>query len=344
MIKITSRRLAGRREVAQRLLGGREGNDLLKRPPLRCSLLFYSSLVILFAARLIGGAQGSLPPVFPPGKTGNNPPDTSSAPQPGQSTVEATWSGFVESARQFSLNYLESLPDFLCRQQVQRMVKLGGLGSWQNVDLLTLEVSYHGGKEHYKVILKDQKSLPPDSAGAIGGFLSQGDFGNALRLLFIPESKATFRREGVERLRGWETVRMAFKVPQEHSGYDIGMGGPKRMVAYRGHCWIALKTLQVLRLESEAVGIPGSVPVQRSMHTTDYGLVEIGGVKHWLPVRASTYLKFINTSPLPGLDFYAAAIKAGGMSAGNVTVLEVMNAMEYTHYRKFGSEVHLVPE
>ncbi len=300
---------------------------------------------IFLAGSLIGVGQNNLILASPLDSTQKRQPPASVSPsKPAQLPTEAAWPQFLESVRQKSLDYIGALPDFICRQQVQRMAKWGGLGSWQNVDRLVLEVSYYEKTEHYKALLKNDKPLRGDVKGKVGGIISRGDFGNALRLLFTPESNASFKREGKERIRGHAALRVSFAVPQKNSGYDVGFGDERVTVAYVGRCWIELATRQVVRLECEARDIPSSVPVRRSAHITDYDWVDIGGVQYWLPVRASVYLKLINDPHYSRMDFYATVF-GGESSGGSVPPeLEVRNAMEYKQYRKFGSEVRLVPE
>jgi hypothetical protein len=257
--------------------------------------------------------------------------------------ADATWPRFLESVRQIALAYNDALPDFTCQQFVQRMAKLGGMGNWQIVDQLVEEVSYRGKSEHYKVLLKDKKPLPSSGNREVGGFFSQGDFGNALRLLFSPESEASFQKEEGERLRGRTTLRCRFQVPKKHSGYDVGWGDMRVVVAYRGRCWIDLATLQVVRLECEAQEIPSSVPVRISSHTTEYDILEIAGKKYWLPVRAFIYLKLHNDLRRPQMDFYETLFGSPSPGGSIYPDLEVRNLMEYKQYQKFSAEVQLVP-
>jgi hypothetical protein len=302
------------------------------------------SPVVFGVGFLIGGSQDKNSLASPLDFSQSNPDISISQSNPVQMPTEATWPHFLESARQVSLNYISALPDFTCRQHVQRMAKLGGLEGWRKMDGLVVEVSYYGKAEHYKLLLKDNKPLRGESKGEVGGITSQGDFGNALRLLFTPESNASFKLEGEERIRGHAVVRVSFTVPMENSGYKIGFGDQRVIVAYRGHCWIDLATQYVVRLESEARDIPASVPVWQSSHVTDYEWVNIAGVKYWLPMRASVYLKLNNHSQHSRIDCYAAIFGKNSPGGSASPELEVRNAMEYKQYRKFGSDVRLISE
>jgi hypothetical protein len=56
----------------------------------------------------------------------------------------------------------------------------------------------------------DNKPSSPQANIAIPGFLSEGDFGNTLYLLFAQESDASFLMEGLDRVNKRKTVRARF--------------------------------------------------------------------------------------------------------------------------------------
>jgi hypothetical protein len=164
---------------------------------MRCLFLFSLLLTTGLTGLLIcrDGCRAALAPSF---ETAEMVQPSSTPPSsPEQMPTETNWPQFLESVRQIALAYNDALPDFTCSQFVQRMAKFGGMGDWQMVDELVVEVSYRGKSEHYRILTRDKKPLPSNAKGKIGGFLSQGDFGNALRLLFTPESNASFRRDGI---------------------------------------------------------------------------------------------------------------------------------------------------
>jgi len=261
----------------------------------------------------------------------------------GQMPTAATWLQFLDSVRQLALAHTHALPDFVCTQKTKRMAKLGEIGDWQLVDQIVAEVSYYGGMEHYKILTIDNRPPATQADMGIAGFLSKGDFGNSLFQLFAPESNTSFLMERADHVNKRETVRVRYYIPQTNSKFYIGLGGQKVTTAYGGRCWIDLASRQVVRLEGEARDIPRPFPVEKSSHSTEYDLVEIGGEKYWLPVRSSVYLQLNNERSGQQVDFYKAIYGRVDPSVNShYPVMYAKNDMEYTQYRKFGTETRLI--
>lgn len=262
--------------------------------------------------------------------------------RPGETPTAANWPQFLESVRQIAMAYTKALPDFTCTQRILRRAKLGASGNWENVDQIVAEVSYRKKGETYRVLTIDNKPPSPDHDVRLRGFSSEGDFGNALYLLFAPESNASFRMESTDHIHGRKTVRVRFDVSQQNSKYEITSGGKRVITAYNGHCWIDLAARQVMRLESTAQDIPAGYPVRKSSRSTEYDQVEIAGKKYWLPVRTLVYMRLINEPQEKPMDFYKIIY---GRETGVIfSVLEAQNEMEYKNYRKFDTEVRFLTE
>jgi hypothetical protein len=270
------------------------------------------------------------------------PPSPSVPFPPGQMPTAATWQHFLDSVRQTALTYTNTLPDFICTQYVERLAKSGSLGDWRTVDEIVAEVSNHENGEHYRILTINNKPPPPETDISVAGFSSEGDFGNALYLVFAPESNASFRMEGSTRLHRRKTVQAQFYVSKNNSRYYTGFENQKVATAYRGHCWIDLASHRIVRLESQAVDIPPSIPVRVSFHSTDYDLIEISGNQYWLPVRASVRMQLIIDSQHKPADSHKSL--SGTLDGSSYRELEVRNVIEYKDYRKFGAEVRLAPE
>jgi len=257
----------------------------------------------------------------------------------------ATWPQFLDTVRQTALAHTNVLPDFVCTQKIKRLAKLGEAGSWALVDQIVAEVSYYENQEHSKILTIDNKPPSSKTDMEIPGFLSEGDFGNALYLLFTQESDASFVMEGSDRVNKRRTVRARFFVPQAHSRYRIGLGAVEVTTAYGGRCWIDLDYHRVVRLESEAREIPPATLVKKASHLTEYDLVEIAGTQHWLPVRASVQLQVVADAAHQRLDFYKAVYgKVDPLGDGTYSALYAQNEIEYRNYRKFNTETRLITD
>ncbi len=303
------------------------------------------SLVLAAGLMGVGGSSGwrQLASVTPFESAETQPSSPSASFQLGHMPTAATWPQFLDSVRQTALAYTSTLPDFVCTQYVYRLTKFGSSSDWKLADQIVIEITNNETGEHYRVLRINNKPPAPETdVHMIAGFSSVGDFGNALYLVFAPESDAFFRMEGSARINHRKTVRVRFHVPQGISRYYTGWEGKQVSTAYRGHCWIDLASQRVVRLESEAVDIPSSIPVRASSHSTDYDLIEITGNKHWLPVRASAELQVVNEQYRAPVDLLGA-IHAGSSDNSSGTV-RVRNVIEYKEYRKFGTEVRLAPE
>ena len=275
-----------------------------------------------------------------------NQPTSSSVPfPPGQMPTAATWLQFLDSVRQLALAHTRGLPDFVCTQKTIRKAKLGEIGDWKLVDQIVSEVSYYGGMEHYKVLTIDNRPPTTQAEMGIAGFLSEGDFGNSLFQLFALKSNTSFSMEGSDHINKRKTVRVRYYIQQANSKFYIGLGGQKVTTAYGGRCWIDLASQRVVRLEGEAKEIPHFFPVEKSSHSTEYDLVEIGGEKYWLPVRSSVYLQLSNERSGRQVDFYKAIYGRVDPSVNShYPVMYAKNDMEYTQYRKFGTETRLITD
>jgi hypothetical protein len=199
--------------------------------------------------------------------------------------------------------------------------------------------------EHYKILTIDNRPPTTKADMRIAGFLSEGDFGNSLFQLFAPESNTSFSMEGSERVNKRKTVRVRYYMPRAHSKFYIGLGAQKVTTAYGGRFWVDLASQRVVRLEGEAREIPRSFPVEKSSHSTEYDLVEIGGENYWLPVRSSVYLQLSNERSSQQVDFYKAIYGRVDPSVNSrYPVLYAKNDLEYTQYRKFGTETRLITD
>jgi len=183
---------------------------------------------------------------------------------PGLMPTADTWPQFIDSVRQIALAHDDALPDFVCTQNIKRLAKFGEIVGWTFVDQIVAEVSYFKKKEHYKILTIDKK--PPSAKANVGiaGVSSEGDFGNALYLLFAPESNASFLMEGPDRINRRKTVRAGFYISQNNSRYRIGLADQLVTTAYGGRCWIDLASHQVVRVEADAKDNPRSMPVKES--------------------------------------------------------------------------------
>ena len=191
---------------------------------------------------------------------------------------EANWPRFLESVRAKALAYTDDLPNFICTQVTQRHLR-SPQGGWKPVDNFAAELTYFGKEEHYKILTVGNN--PTDAAiEDLSGTISTGEFGTAMRSLFGPAAKTSFRLEGRAKSNGHEAVRIGYQVPQKPQGRTITYNNKRTIVAaYRGRCWIDPTSFQLVRLEYKALDTPGNFPIIQSEGATDYDLVDVEGKK-----------------------------------------------------------------
>jgi hypothetical protein len=232
---------------------------------------------------------------------------------------EQTWPRFLGAARAKALAYTDDLPNFICTQITTRSERISH-GGWHQVDNFVADLTYFEKKENYRIISVANRPTTTATMESLKGSWSTGEFGSSLRMLFDPQCNASFRLEGVDQTNGHETVRISYQVPRETSGSTITYNNERTIVtAYRGRCWIEPESFNVVRLEEKAINMPEDFPITRAETTIDYDVQDIAGRKCWLPVRAEMLLveRAVN---------YAR------------------NVIEFKKYRKFETEVRIVPE
>ncbi|MBL8169113.1 MAG: hypothetical protein JNJ50_13215 [Acidobacteria bacterium] len=195
---------------------------------------------------------------------------------------------FLETTRKNVRDYLEELPDFICHQEVQRYYDLEARGAWDKADTLTYELTYNNKRESYKPI--NAVGRPQTrSLEQAGGAYSTGDFASSLAALFAPETKASFKPAGKERLGNRPTLIYDFTVPKETSKLSVKADGAPMIIAgYSGSIWIDEEKKLVLKIEQAVDDLPKGYPVTNSESIIDYDMVKLRGidVDFLLPIRA----------------------------------------------------------
>jgi len=192
----------------------------------------------------------------------------------------------LKEVREYALNYVRGLPDFICTQVTRRYLDPTGLEFWSQQDVITARLTYFEHREDYKVILINNRPTNV-SYENLGGATSTGEFGSMMRELFAPETQARFRWERWATLRGRRTHVFSYQVDQPRSKWHISYQKMLEIVpGYRGLVYVDRDTLAVARITLEAVGIPPDFPIQEASTVLDYDFVDIAGRQYWLPLRA----------------------------------------------------------
>ncbi|MEK7407433.1 MAG: hypothetical protein AAB225_20340, partial [Acidobacteriota bacterium] len=220
----------------------------------------------LEALRELGEASKNLPEAAKPA------PKPAPAPLPPPSAAEQRQ--IIEEGRKYALNYVRSLPDFICTQVTRRYEDPTGLEFWGQQDVITARLTYFERREDYKVVLINNR--PTDiSYDALGGASSTGEFGSMLREVFEPETQARFRWERWATLRGRRAHVFSYQVAQPQSKWRISYQKTLDIIpAYQGLVYVDRDSRAVVRLTLDAVGIPPSFPIQQAGTVLDYDFTD----------------------------------------------------------------------
>ena len=242
-------------------------------------------------------------------------PPTLALGRPGGVPAHAEWPDFLQAVRRRIDATSQNLPNFVCRRRTERFERL--FRGWREKDRFQEELMFTNGEESYQPVEGQQAS------GSQDGTYSIGEFAAALRNVFAPESRTSFRPEEAEEISGRQTLRVAYRVPQQASSLQLTYEGNPLRVGYRGLCWIDVNSYQVVRLTKELVDLPEDFPIKASEMSIAYDRIRIGGGQHWLPVRAQFNL-----------------------SVGILQSVRIhtRNIIRFTDYRQFETDVKLLLE
>ncbi len=200
----------------------------------------------------------------------------------------------IEEARDKSMKYTDSLPDYICSQVTRRFVDPAGGEAWHATDVILARLTYFEKKEDYKLVTVNNTVAADKPYTSVGGAISQGEFGSMMRGLFNPESNAEFRWERWATVHGRSSYVFSYTVPVAHSQYTIHYQasaadkGRTIVTGYHGSIFIDQATNRVLRISLEADDIPADFPVRQSSNFLTYDFAKIGDTEFLLPSTAES--------------------------------------------------------
>ena len=242
-----------------------------------------------------GGPAKKRKPVETEQVAKNAPPkvsDRGTAPQPDyrprrEPTVESgpKLDPRIEKARDAVASFTESLPSYVCQEQIARYINTTHKVNWQPVDVVSAEVVYEHGKEQYRNLQINGKPVKK-AMEELSGSWSTGEFGTVLVDLFAPSTAADFRYRRTAKSGGRDAYLFDFEVDHENSHWHVQVASQSILPAYRGSVWIDKETSRVLRIEMEAVQLPQEFPLDKIESATDYQFIRISDKQYLLPVHA----------------------------------------------------------
>lgn len=263
---------------------------------------------IVNVVRELGGKRKTtVQPTAPAGIIPTEPSGAEQAPPPpppdvdllplGTAPTAENWTQFLESIRNRVLRYAHTLPDFVCNQGTRSYQAFGRRG-WTQREIYEVEVSYFDQSPHYKQLSK------------YPFFRDVGEFGPVLTAIFMPQSQATFKLQGLEKKHGRNTARVSFQIPRETSQRPIQVKDEGMVpFGYRGRFWVDIDTHQVVRLESKSTDMPRKAPITDEELVLRYKEVMLVDKLVWLPAELHVIVK---TDAMGDGGLSTGALNAGG--------------------------------
>ena len=163
-------------------------------------------------------------------------------------------------------------------------------------------------------------------------FREVGEFGPVLTGLFTPQSKATFKLQGLEKKHGRNTAKVSFQVPRETSPRAMNVKDEGMVpFGYRGRFWVDLDTQLVVRLESQSTDMHRKAPITDEQLVLRYKEVMLADKLVWLPAELHVIVK-------------TNAMGDGGLNVGGVTNFQTTDKTSlryvsfFRNYRPFEPE------
>ncbi len=184
---------------------------------------------------------------------------------------------------------LTNLPNYTCLQTIERTQRAAPNKKPTLTDIVRIEVALVEGKELFAWPGTGKFTDTEINQMVKGGAIGTGSFGLHARAIFIGSS-ATHKYEGQEQRNGRTVHKWSFVVPQHRSGYHLRDGINEAIVGYSGAFWVDAATLDAVRLEVRADGIPDFLRVLATEDAVEYARVRIGESDFLLPARAELHM------------------------------------------------------
>ena len=181
---------------------------------------------------------------------------------------------------------LDRLPDYVCTQTTERLVRSTSEQNWSTMDTLRFEVALAGGRELYALPGAERFDERPLAHMVGRGTISTGKVGLLARSVFSMQPRH-FRYQGRAERDGRPAHEFGYDAPPEQSGFRIRYGMEEALVAFQGAFWVDAETLDVLRLEIQAYDIPESVGLAEADTILSCRRVEVGDAQPLLPASAT---------------------------------------------------------
>lgn len=183
---------------------------------------------------------------------------------------------------------LAKLPNYTCLETVARFHKNAGPRTkFAAMDTVSLEIVSAGGKEWYGSPGDRSLSVDDPSRFTASGMIGNGLFSITLQNLFVNEA-GLLKPRGAGTLDGRSAVRVDFRLPPIAQVFLSNGAG---MVAEQGSFWTDPTSMDLLRLDAQAIEVPPFLPLASMEYTVQYGRTRIGDEDTVIPQQAALYMR-----------------------------------------------------
>ncbi|MGA2270973.1 MAG: hypothetical protein ABSH44_21085 [Bryobacteraceae bacterium] len=229
---------------------------------------------------------------------------------PGQDLPQ--WVLLLARVKQHGRASFEHIPDYACLETINRFEKPRNGASFKPIDTLLLEVASVGGKELFA-----RRGAARFGDGDLRAFISEGVISSgafsATPLNLFIQDVARITPLAQEGIFTGMTLGFHFEESAMSAGFVVQSGGSKDRAGVRGTFWVDPQTLDLVRIEEQAVDLPPSLLMRDVTTSIHYARTPIGSSDPLLPQSAETVVT----------DFYGAERK---------------NSIEFTGCREYSSE------
>jgi hypothetical protein len=187
------------------------------------------------------------------------------------------------------------LPNYTCLETTDRFYRLGRQKSKSiqskilPLDTVRLEIVYSDRREWYAAPGDKSFSETNPVQFITRGMIGTGIFGLLVNNILLSDG-ATFHYGGQENIEGRRAIRYDYRRPRALGGFEITTPEGTGEVGEQGSFWADPRTLDLIRIYSHAVEVPGKLPVEAQRITVSYARTRIRDYNVLLAQEGDMYL------------------------------------------------------
>ncbi len=210
---------------------------------------------------------------------------------PGQDLPD--WVLQLSRVKRHARENFQHLPDYVCRETVDRFAKRPRARATEKLDTLQFEVALVGGREMLAAPGAGRFEDAEPFSHVREGTFAYGSFASTVSNLFVHDNARITRwREEKDLFRA--ALAYDFEISEFMSGYEVRSGFLSANTGLAGTFWVDRETMDLLRIEEHAVAIPEYIGLSDVDTTTDFARVRIGAANVLLPQSADMVIRDLN--------------------------------------------------